>query len=429
MNDKVKITVISGKGGDGAIAFRHEKSVTNGGPFGGNGGKAGDIYFIADNGIDSLSNYRFGKTFKTEDGENGKSKLRYGKDSQDLILHVPVGTVVEDESGKQLADLYKHGDKYLICKGGRGGRGNAMFKSATRRAPNIAENGTPGESKTIYLELKMIADVGLVGYPNVGKSTLICSITNAKSEIGSYQFTTLQPKLGVCFLDDERSFIIADLPGLIDGASMGKGLGISFLRHIERCRVLLHMIDVTKTGDLYKDFLSINNELKNYNSDLLNRKMIIALNKIDECSCRSKIDEFKEKLDGKYDIFEISAKDNINLDKLIDKLYNEVNNAKINERNNIKVLENNEEKVYSAKDDDTGKIPEFNIVKRDDGIFEIIGPRVIKTKRLINLNTDEGVDRLLNYLDRIDVDSKLKEAGAKTGDSVILDDFEFDYYE
>lgn len=428
MHDKVKITVISGKGGDGAIAFRHEKSIMNGGPYGGNGGKGGDVSFVADNGISSLSEYRFGKVFRAQDGENGKTKLQYGKDAASIVLHVPVGTVVEDEQGRVLADLYHHGDTYLAVKGGRGGRGNATFKSPVRRTPNIAENGMPGETKALYLELKLIADVGLVGYPNVGKSTYISAVTRAKSAIGDYAFTTLEPQLGVCFLSDDKSFIIADLPGLIDGASSGKGLGYTFLRHIERCRVLLHIVDLTRNDDPYEDFLSINKELSTYRKELIDKPMIVALNKIDEDIPEETIKAFKKKIGNQYEIYEISAKSGKGLYRLNQRLYKLVKESKEAEKKHL-VKDGGEERVYTARMSDNGKIPDFRIVRREDGFFEILGERVIRTKKLINLKTDEGIDRLLKYLDGIGIDEKLKEAGAKTGDTVILDDFEFEYFE
>lgn len=429
MNDKVKVVLVSGKGGDGAIAFRREKSVEKGGPYGGNGGKGGSIYLVADNGVESLQEYRFGKVVKAEPGENGRTKLQYGKDAKDIYLKVPCGTVVEDENGKQLADLIHHNDSYLAVKGGRGGRGNATFKSPTRRTPNIAENGMPGEEKTFYFELKLLADVGLVGYPNVGKSTLLSSVTRASARVGDYAFTTLEPQLGVCFIEPDKSFVLADLPGLIDGASDGRGLGFTFLRHIERCRVLLHLIDVTRSEDPYADFLAINKELFKYSEKLKDRKMVVAINKTDIKGYEEKVQALKEKLlkEG-YEVFCISAKDNKNLKSLMRKLYQLVKKSKEEEAKNSSI-DNSDEVVYSARTLDNGKRPNFQVVKREDGYFEIIGERVIRTKKLINLKTDEGIDRLLAYLDSIDVDSALKAAGAKNGDTILLDDFEFEYFE
>jgi GTP-binding protein len=429
MNDKVKVTLASGKGGDGAIAFRREKCVEAGGPYGGNGGRGGSITIVADNGMNSLSDYRFGKTIRAQDGGNGLSKLCYGKDAPDITLRVPVGTVIEDTDGKVLADLYRHGDSFLAVKGGRGGRGNACFKSSVKRTPNIAENGFPGEEKSFYFELKLIADVGLVGYPNVGKSTFLAATTRAHPEIADYPFTTLEPQLGVCFLAPDKSFVIADIPGLIEGASQGRGLGFSFLRHIERCRVLLHLIDVSRDSDPYEDFKTINNELFTYKPDLLKRTMVIALNKIDTDVDPKKIAAFRKKVKGKYEVFEISAEKKTGLTPLLRRLYALVSEAKASDEKTLSQKEDGEEKVYTAKKTDTGKIPEYSVVKRADGRFEIIGERIVRTKRLINLKTDEGIDRLLGYLDGIGIDQRLSDAGAKTGDTVVLDGFEFDYYE
>lgn len=429
MHDKVKITLVSGKGGDGAIAFRREKCVEHGGPYGGNGGKGGSIYLEADNGIDSLTNYRFGHLFRAADGENGKTKLQYGKDAKDIVLKVPCGTVVENEKGEQLADLIHHGDKYLAVRGGRGGRGNAMFKSPTHRTPDIAENGMPGETKDFYLELKLLADVGLVGYPNVGKSTYLSAVTRASAAIAPYAFTTLEPQLGVCFIEPDKSFVIADLPGLIDGASQGKGLGFQFLRHIERCRVLLHLVDVSQSDDPMRDFEAINKELFTYSKELEKKTMIVAVNKSDIKENKEKIKTFVDALKGKYEVYVISAKDKVGLARLNKRLYTLVKKAKEEEAKGKNGSFDEEEKVFSAREMDTGRIPLYKIVKREDGAYEILGERVVRTKRLINLKTDEGIDRLLAYLDRIGIDEALKNAGAKTGDTVVLDDYEFDYYE
>lgn len=428
MNDKVKITLCSGKGGDGAIAFRREKCVEAGGPYGGNGGKGGSIYLKADEGMNSLSNYRFGKTFKAEEGEHGFSKLCFGKDAKDITLLVPVGTVVEDENGEMLADLYHDKDTYLAVKGGRGGRGNACFKSSVKRTPNIAENGMPGEEKVFYLELKLIADVGLVGFPNVGKSTFLAATTRAHPAIADYPFTTLEPQLGVCYYKPDKTFVIADIPGLIEGASQGKGLGFSFLRHIERCRVLLHIIDTSRDSDPLADFNTINKELFDYKPELAKRKMVIALNKIDLVKDPAKIEKFKKEIGDKYPLFEISAKDKDGLNPLIRKLYELVDDSKKNDKN-LNQPADNEEKVYKASSLDNGTTPLYKIVKREDGYYEILGERVVRTKKLINLKTDEGIDRLSEYLDRIGVNDRLKELGVKTGSTIVLDGFEFEYYE
>ncbi len=424
MIDRVKITLVSGKGGDGAICFRHEKSVEFGGPSGGNGGKGGSIYIVADEGINSLSAYRFGKTIRAQDGENGKAKLCYGKDADDIFLRVPVGTVAMTLDGQIIADLYHNGDKALLVKGGRGGRGNACFKTPLKRTPKIAENGLPGQSLTLYLELKLLADVGLVGLPNVGKSTFLSNHTRADAQIANYPFTTLEPQLGVCFVGVDKRFVIADLPGLISGASQGKGLGLTFLRHIDRCSVLLHILDAT-SNTLFEDFKSINHEMFSYKPSLSDKVMVVALNKIDEVTDRTLIDKFHKIFDAQFDIFEISAKNKINTKKLINKLYSVI--TKENKKS-TRSLEN-DEFVYKINSSIAGEIPDYQIEKLDDHLFKIVGDRVIRTKRLINLKTDEGVDKLLKYLDKIGVDSKLYEAGARNGDTVLLDDFEFEYFE
>lgn len=428
MNDKVKVTLVSGKGGDGAIAFRREKCVEAGGPYGGNGGKGGSIYVKTSSSVDTLADFRFGKTIKAEPGQNGKTKLQYGKDAKDIILYVPIGTVIEDEQGNVLADLYHEGDTYLACKGGRGGRGNAMFKNAKLKTPNFAENGLPGEEKVFYFELKLLGDVGLVGYPNVGKSSFLSAVTRANPEIADYPFTTLEPMVGVCFVSLDKRFVVADIPGLIDGASQGRGLGTQFLRHIERCRVLLHILDVTKDSDLMEDFNKINSELSSYSDKMKDKIMVIGLNKIDEDYDHEKVAAFKKAVEGKYEVFQFSCKSGVGLKPLEKRLYTLVNQAKLRDLKKKSDVDT-EEKVYSAKSMDNGKIPAYDIVKVDDGVFEIKGERVIRTYHLINIKTDEGLDRLLEYLDRIGVDDKLKALGAKTGDSVILDDYEFEYFE
>jgi GTPase len=427
MNDKVKVTLVSGKGGDGAIAFRREKCVDKGGPYGGNGGRGGNISLVADPSCESLAEYRFGKTIRAQDGGDGLSKLCYGSDAPDILLHVPMGTVVEDTKGNLLADLYHAGDTFSAVKGGRGGRGNACFKSSVKRTPNVAENGMPGESKVFYFELKLLADVGLVGYPNVGKSTFLGATTRAHPAIADYAFTTLEPQLGVCYNKPDQSFVIADLPGLIEGASQGKGLGFSFLRHIERCRVLLHVLDVTKDGDLFQDFTAINKELFAYRADLALRPMVIALNKIDAEHDDKKIAAFKKKIGKKAEIFEISAEKGTGLKPLIQRLYTLVSQSKAQALKDKP--EDKEEKVYTPRSQDSGKIPEFTVVRRQDGVFALLGARIVRTKRLINLTTDEGIDKLSQYLDRIGVNDRLKKSGAKTGDTVDLDGFEFEYFE
>ena len=399
MFDKVKIKIASGKGGDGAISFRREKSTAKGGPYGGDGGKGGSVYLVADRNMESFVSYRFKNNFRAEDGENGKTKLCSGKDGKDLILYVPLGTMVLDEEGHLLFDMVEDQRKVCICKGGRGGRGNASFKSSTLRTPKIAENGHEGETKVVYFELKTIADVGLVGFPNAGKSTILSSLTNARPLIAAYPFSTTDPMTGVSILDDGNRIVIADIPGLIEGASQGRGMGITFLRHIERCSVLLHCISSVDSPslNLEEDFSKVMQELNEYSSKLDEKKMIICITKMDSALEKNGLDKLKEVL------------------------------AKAVEEESSKVKVDEEEKIYSYIDEDNKKIPKYEIIKEGDHTYRIIGSRVIKTKRLINLSTDEGLDKLLRYLNRIGIDERLIEAGAINGDTVILDDFEFTF--
>lgn len=421
-NDKVKITVASGKGGNGAIAFRHEKYIEFGGPSGGNGGRGGSIYFRARRGLNSLSNYRHAITVRATDGENGKAKLMYGKDAADIYLDVPLGTVILTATNEILADLSHDGDSYLACRGGRGGRGNACFKNSTNRAPRVAENGLPGEQKELYLELKLLADVGLVGLPSVGKSTLLSVISNAKPEIADYFFTTKSPNLGVVQLSTEETFCVADLPGLIAGAHLGKGLGLTFLRHIERCRVIIHVLDISREEDAYESFKTINSELESYRMDLLKRPMLIAVNKMDAPDAEEKLTRLCERLGPSAEVFPISALQKKGLKPLLRRAYELVQTTPIFP-------------IFQPKNTEFTIRPEpsekqlFEIVRDAKGAYVISGERVVRTYRLINITTDEGLMKLIAYLNRIGVDDRLKEMGAKDGSIVRLDDFEFEYFE
>ena len=418
--DRAVIEVRSGKGGDGAIAFIHEKFRPNGGPSGGNGGRGGSVYFRATKNASTLINFRFSKTFIANDGEKGNIKNQYGHKAEDIYVDVPVGTVVFLEENHQfICDLNKEGDTYLIAKGGRGGRGNAAFKNARNKAPKIAENGLPGEKKRLILELKLLADVGIIGFPSVGKSTFISSVSNCKAEIGDYDFTTIHPNLGVVSLDDGSSFVLADMPGLIEGAHLGKGLGLMFLRHIERTRVLIHMVDMASSRDPYTDYKIIRKELESYGMNLEKKPEIIVASKMDEEGALEKLEEFKAKV-GK-EVYPVSAIVEEGLKKVLYKAKDELETAPT-----FPVYkEEDKEKVYDLKNEEEL----FTIVKEKEGFFKIVGDRVIRTYRLINLTTDEGMMKLLTYLNKIGIDDALKEAGAKDGDTVQLDDFVFDYFE
>lgn len=420
--DRAKLTVKSGKGGDGAIAFHHEKFVERGGPSGGNGGRGGSIYFVATNNTSTLINYRHARKVVAKDGEKGMAKKMYGAGSEDIYLEVPVGTVIFEEPNHIfLADMSKVGQTYLCVEGGRGGRGNACFATSRNRCPRVAENGLPGKEKVLTLELKLLADVGLVGLPSVGKSTLLSVVSSAKPEIADYPFTTIVPNLGVVKVGDS-SFVMADLPGLIDGASQGKGLGLTFLRHIERCRVLIHVLDIEHEDPL-NDFETINNELGNYGFNLLKRPMIVAINKVDDEDSLSKANIIKAELEKKgYEVFLISTILHTNVDNLMNRVYEVLQTAP-----SFPLYENKEEevKVYNALEDAK---KQYEIVRTGPHVYQIKGERIERTYSLINLSTDEGISKLLSILRNLGVDDTLKEMGLEDGDIVTLCDFEFEYF-
>ena len=321
--DEVEIKVEAGNGGDGCTAFRREKYIAMGGPYGGNGGHGSDIIFKVDEGLHTLLDLRYQKTIKGKKGENGRGKNQHGKGADPVIVKVPIGTVVTDlDTGLILADLSKKNQEELIAKGGRGGRGNTAFKTQTNTAPDYSENGEEGEHKTLKVEVKMLADVGLVGLPSVGKSTIISCVSKSKPKIAAYHFTTLNPNLGVVRASDGRSFVMADLPGLIEGASLGEGLGDKFLRHIERTKVIAHVIDMSaqELRDPYEDYLLINKELKDFNEKLIKKPQIIIANKMDLPNAKENLEIFRKKLDKDIEIYEVSAATNKGLEKVVDRL-------------------------------------------------------------------------------------------------------------
>lgn len=420
--DRVIVEVRSGKGGDGMIAFLHEKYVAKGGPNGGNGGRGASIIFRANKSINTLYNFRHSKVFVGPDGEKGGTKNKYGRGADDVIVDVPLGTIVYEEKTNQLiADLSIDGETVVVAKGGRGGRGNAAFKSDKNRVPRIAENGLPGETKRLILELKLLADVGLVGLPNAGKSTLLSVVSNANPEIADYPFTTIEPNLGVVNVSKYETFVMADLPGLIEGAHLGKGLGLSFLRHLERCRLIVHLVSMSEE-DPYQNFLTIQNEIKSYGMGLDKRPLIVVASKMDEEDANEKLKQFKKKY--KSEIIEISSLTHDGIKELIDKCH------EILSKTDPFPLGDNEQKetikIYNAYEENK---PIFEIKKEKDHVFRIYGESIERTYSLINISTDEGLMRLINYLRKIDVEKALKEKGAESGDSVFLCDFEFEYLE
>ena len=420
--DRVVVEVRSGKGGDGMIAFLHEKYVAKGGPSGGNGGRGASIIFRANKSINTLFNFRHSKVFIGPDGEKGGTKNKYGRGADDVIVDVPLGTIVyEEKDHKFLADLSEDGQTVVVAKGGRGGRGNAAFKSDKNRVPRIAENGLPGETKRLILELKLLADVGLVGLPNAGKSTLLSVVSNANPEIADYPFTTLEPNLGVVNVSRYETFVMADLPGLIEGAHTGKGLGLSFLRHLERCRLIVHLVSMEEENP-YENFKIIQNELKSYGMGLDKRPMLIVASKMDDESSEDKFKEFKKKV--KKDVIKLSSLTHLGIDELINKCHEILAVTppfplgEIGKEDGVK--------VYDAYKEVK---PIFEVIHEKEHVFRLVGESIERTYSLINISTDEGLMRLINYLRKIDVEKVLKEKGAQNGDSVFLCDFEFEYLE
>ncbi len=421
--DRAVIEVRSGKGGDGAIAFRREKYVPKGGPAGGNGGRGASVILRANSKINTLFNFRHSKCFIGQDGENGGIKNQYGRHSDDVYVDVPVGTVVYEENGhKFLGDLSKDGLTLRVAKGGRGGRGNTCFKSSTNRVPRIAENGEPGEQKRLILELKLLADVGLVGFPSVGKSTLLSVVSSARPEIADYPFTTIIPNLGVVSTKGGKSFVMADLPGIIEGAHVGKGLGLQFLRHIERCRIIVHVIDMGESGrDPYNDYKVISQELKEYGFGLDKRPVIYVASKMDEEGASERLKTFEKK--AKIKCLPISALTDEGIDELLYKCADllEVTPPFPLFDSEEEVLEN---KVYTLEEEEK----EFEIKHPSLHHWDIVGDKIVKFYRMTNISTDEGMMKLLTRLRKLRVDDILEEMGAEDGDIVTLDDFTFEYY-
>ena len=418
--DYAKITIISGNGGNGAISFRREKYVANGGPDGGDGGKGGSIYFKVDMGLNTLVDFRYKKKFVAKNGEGGRCA---GKSAEDLYIKVPQGTVVKDaKTGKVLADLSKEGQVECVLKGGKGGKGNVHFATATRQIPNFAETGEPGMEREVILELKLIADVGLLGYPNVGKSTILSRMTLATPKIADYHFTTLEPSLGVVKLENGDSFVMADIPGLIEGASDGVGLGLQFLRHVERTRILLHVIDVagTEGRDPVEDFNKINNELTKYSEKLSKKLQIVAANKSDVLQDESNFERLKKEVNSKgYEIFKISAVTGEGLTELFNyvaKVLKEVPKEELNE----------DEKTvyYTLEDEDAGWE-----IHREGGKFVVTGKEMETIMRRVNFSDYESLAYFHNTLRKMGVDAQLRKMGIKDGDIVKIFDWEFQFEE
>ena len=419
--DKVRIYIKAGNGGKGAISFRREKGIPNGGPDGGNGGKGGDIIFRVSKDMNNLVSFRYASHFKAQNGEVGEGNNRSGKSGNDLVIKVPQGTILKDhETGKVIADLFYIDKNYVILRGGEGGRGNAFFKSATRQAPHFSQTGEVTKEYSVDLELKTIADVGLIGYPNVGKSTLLSAITNAKPKIANYHFTTLSPNLGVVKYYD-HDFIVADIPGLIEGASEGMGLGHDFLRHIERTRMLVHVIDISMQDgrDPYDDFVVINKELAKFNKTLASRPQVVVLNKIDQVKDYFVLDKFINKVKPKgYKIVTISALCHENIDELLKTIWQEL--EKLPPQVPIEIEE------YGFDENDKTAI---NVNKISDHFFELSGGFIDNIIRGIVVNDYESLSYFWKRLKNDGIIDMLKEKGLKDGDTVRIGKVEFEYIE
>jgi len=426
--DQTKIYVKGGDGGNGMVAFRREKYVPKGGPAGGDGGKGADVVFEVNEGLRTLMDFRYQRHFKAPRGEHGMSKNQHGKNAKDMVVKVPPGTVVMDAATNEvIADLVEHGQRAVIAKGGRGGRGNSRFATPANPAPEIAENGEPGQERDVILELKLLADVGLVGFPSVGKSTLLSVVSAAKPKIAEYHFTTIVPNLGMVETEDNRSFVMADLPGLIEGAHAGAGLGHQFLRHIERTRVIVHVIDMAATEgrDPFEDYQTINTELEEYNLRLTERPQIIVANKMDMPEAEENLVKFKEQLDEDYPIFPISAVTRKGLRELLFAIAD-----KIEETPEFPLDHEEEETgvhrvLYKHEAD-----PEAFYITRDpDGSFVVTGEKLEKLFKMTNFQREESVRRFSRQLRGLGVDDALRQKGAKDGDIVRLFDFEFEFVE
>lgn len=420
--DFAKISVKAGKGGDGKVAWRREKFEPAGGPFGGDGGNGGNIILKADEGIRTLMDFRYKRSYAGEAGEDGRSKKQFGKAGQDIILKVPVGTLIKDEeTGGVIVDLKEKDETFVIARGGKGGRGNAKFATPTRQAPGFAEPGTKGQSRNIVLELKLLADIGLIGFPNVGKSTILSTLSAAKPKIANYHFTTLKPNLGVVRIADEKSFVIADIPGLIEGAHEGAGLGHAFLRHIERTRALVHVLDISGSEgrDALEDFYKINKELSKYNLRLEDKPQIVAANKMDIPGADEELVRVKEKLESEgYKIYPVSAATLEGIDTL---------------KYAIWELLSNIEEDYETFDEEYVHVEVENhneiIVRKENNEYIVEGEFI---ERLLESTYFDDMDSLRYFQSTIrkrGVVEELKELGIQEGDSVVICGNEFEFFE
>lgn len=422
--DKAEITIRSGKGGNGAVTFRRDPFVPEGGPDGGDGGNGGSIIFLADRNLRTLMDFKYKRKYQAENGQDGMKKNRFGKKGEDMVIKVPVGTMIIDkETGRLMKDLCHDGDTLVAAKGGKGGRGNVHFKNSVRRAPNFAEAGTVGKERTVVLELKLIADAGLLGFPNVGKSTLLSVATSAKPKIAGYHFTTIDPNLGVVKLHD-TSFVMADIAGIIEGAHAGLGLGIRFLKHIERTKVLIHVIDVSGSEgrDPIDDYKKIMNELEQYDPALLKKPMIIAANKMDAVTDEDKLNEFLDYMKSEdRKVFCISAAARQGVNELLDEALIQIENYEP------------EEEVLEMFDFESDKYdPDYRKISAyldEDGVYVLEGKQLTKIFNSTNFEDMGSIRYLYKYIEKQGGIDLLEDLGLEEGDTVRINDFEFDYFE
>ena len=419
--DEVTITVEAGSGGNGCLSFRREKFVPYGGPDGGNGGRGGNIFMEARTDVGTLVDFIYKPIYEAKHGVHGKGKNMYGKATEDVIIRVPVGTMVYDENHELVVDLNQKDMKFLLAKGGRGGRGNTTFTTATQQAPKIAERGEPGEKKTLRLELKLLADVGLVGFPNAGKSTLLSRVTHATPKIADYPFTTLEPQLGVVRVSEGRSFVMADVPGLIEGASQGKGLGIKFLKHLERTKILLHLVELatlTSFTELEKRVKTIKNELKQHSPKFLEMPQLLILTKVDSAAT-SEYAKWVKKLEKKgVQTMVISAVTGLGLKPLIEKIWGMLSEIKEKEMSQPVIIE---EKVYQAQ-------LRFKVEKHE-GFFLVSGPEIKKWVAMTNFDNHDATERFYRIIKRMGVIKELKKLDVHEGDKIMCEDLELTFEE
>ncbi len=426
--DRAKIFIKSGKGGNGAVSFRREPFVPEGGPDGGDGGKGGDVVFQADENLRTLMDFRYKKKYEAEDGQDGMKKKRYGKNGEDLIIKVPVGTVIlDEESGLVMKDLTEHGQAFVAAKGGKGGKGNVKYTTSTRQAPNFAEAGGFAKERTVILEMKLIADVGLVGFPNVGKSSLLAVATSAKPKIANYHFTTIDPNLGVVKIFD-TSFVMADIAGIIEGAHEGAGLGHKFLKHIERTKVLIHVVDVSGSEgrDPIEDFNKINEELEQYSAKLLKKPQIVAANKIDLIGEDDpKYIEFKEFVEGKgYKVFPMSAPINTGVREILAEAADELQQLMLNPAD-----DEDDYEFFDFEKDDYDPDYRKVFVEFDGNDYVLKGKQLYKIFNSTNFNDSGSLRYLYKYIEDSGAIEEMKTLGIEDGDVIKIQDFEFEYFD